>query len=100
MAYFAVRCVLRNESEVARRRFCDEAERLGGLEAVDGLYLLDLDGTATEVGDHFQRYLGSRDRLLVIEFANGPVVQHGLSGTDEWLSERFGAAARTPEVAA
>jgi len=91
MAYFAISFELRCGSELARRRLCGEIERLGGVEAIGGVYLADLDGTADEVREHLSKYIGARDRLIVVGFASPPEVQMPLAGAGEWIVQRFAA---------
>ena len=93
MAYFAVSYELKYQSELARRRFCDEAERLGGIEVVDRLYIVELDGVAEEVLDHLRKFIADGDRLVVIEFGNPPAVIDALAGAENWVAERFRAIA-------
>ena len=89
MAYFAISFELRYGSEVARRMLCDEIERLGGVEAIGGVYLAELDGSAEEVREHLARYLGAKDRLIVIGFNSPPAVRTALAGADRWIAERL-----------
>jgi len=68
---------------------CNEIERLGGVEAIGGVYLAELDGTAQEVRDYLARYLGAKDRLVVIGFSSPPAVRASLAGADRWIAERL-----------
>lgn len=95
MACFAISFELRFGSETARRRLCDEIERLGGLEVIGGIYLADLDGTADEVRDHLARFLGTKDRLIVVGFVSPPVLRMPLAGAEMWIAERFTTASVT-----
>jgi hypothetical protein len=89
MAYFALRFVLKYHAESARRRLCDELERLGGVEAADLFYMIELDGTAAEVRDYFPAFLAERDLLIVIQFERRPEVAAPLVGVQEWIEARF-----------
>jgi hypothetical protein len=89
VAFFAVCYQLRYQSELTRRRFCDEVERLGGVEALDRFYFLDLDGTAIEVRDHLRTFLTERDLLTVVEFEKLPEVTAALAGAATWIEDRF-----------
>lgn len=93
MAHFAISFELRFGSEIARWRLCDEIERLGGIEAIGGIYLAELDGTPEEVRDYLSRYLGARDRLIVIGFVSPPVMRMPQVGAEKWVAERFTPAA-------
>ena len=98
MGYFLVGYQLKHHSELARRRFCDEIERLGGVEALDNTYLIELDGTSQEVHDHFRRFLAAADSAIVVEFVTPPIVTVPLTGTIPWLDERFSATASINEL--
>lgn len=89
MACFAICFQLKNGSEVARRRFCDEVERLGGIEAVDRFYLIELDGDAAEVHDYLRKLLAERDLLVVLEFEKPPGAAVASAGSQSWIGERF-----------
>jgi hypothetical protein len=89
VAYFLVGYQLKHGSELARRRFCDELERLGGVEALDRLYLIELDGMAREVRDYLCRYLADTDSLIIVEFDKPPETTASLTGTEPWIEDRF-----------
>ncbi len=89
MACFAICFQLKNGSEIARRRFCDEVERLGGIEAADRFYLIELDGTAAEVQSHLRKFLADKDLLIVVEFENPPEAAVALAGVQTWIEEHL-----------
>src|SRR5579872_5781356 len=97
LAYFLVGYQLKHASELARRRFCDELERLGGVEAIDRLYLIELDGVAREVHNYLCRYLANTDGLIVIEFDKPPGTRGTLAGTEPWIENRFPLSAENEE---
>jgi len=99
MAYFAIRYMLKYSSEVARRRLCDELERLGGIEAADMFYLIELDGTAAEVRDYLLTFLTSRDLLTVVPFDQRPEITLALAGTQSWIEDRFSTSAESKVIA-
>jgi hypothetical protein len=99
MAYFAIRYMLKYSSEVARRRLCDELERLGGIEAADMFYLIELDGTAAEVRDYLLTFLTSRDLLIVVPFDQRPEITLALAGTQSWIEDRFSTSAESKVIA-
>jgi hypothetical protein len=92
MAFFAVSYELKHQSELARRRFCDEVERLGGVEVVDRVYILELDGEAEEVRNHLAKYLTDIDRLIAVEFDKVPATRMLLGGAENWIVNRFATA--------
>ena|SRR5580698_2115097 len=92
MAYFAIRFALKYDAGPARRRLCDELERLGGVEAADLFYMIELDGTAAEVRDYFRTFLAERDLLIVIQFEQRPEFAAPWAGVQEWIEARFSPA--------
>jgi hypothetical protein len=95
MAYFAIHFRLKHESEVARRRLCNELERLGGVEAADMFYLMEVEGTTVEVRDYLLTFLTDRDLLIVIPFDQRPETTLALAGTESWIDNRYWTSAVT-----
>ena len=68
-----------------------ELERLGGHRALASFWLLNLNNTAAEVHDHFQRFLDSDDKLWVSALTQHYKYSNANPGTNAWIEANFAA---------
>lgn len=85
--YLVIYDLNKEESSADYKPLLDELRRLGCHRFQASAWLANLDGTASEVHDHFKALMDSNDSLWVNRLSKTYTYSGARSGTKDWLRE-------------